>query len=66
MKQKAGKQVCVMVWDLIIPIVTVFTSLKNTTGTYFYSPALSGARRYFNKDEKQKLQHLSRWSKRSD
>lgn len=28
MKQKAGKQVCVMGWDLIIPIVTVFTSLK--------------------------------------
>lgn len=28
MKQEAGKQVCVMVWDLIIPIVTVFTSLR--------------------------------------
>lgn len=66
MKQKAGKQVCVMVWDLIIPIVTVFTSLKNTTGTCFYSPALSGARRCFNKDEKQRLQHLSRWSRSSD
>lgn len=39
---------------------------ENTTGTYFYSPALSGARRCFNKDKKQRLQHLSRWSKRSD
>lgn len=28
MKQKAGKQVCVVGWDLIISVVTLFTRLK--------------------------------------